>query len=854
MAFELAAFNRTMSFDKSQVNADKTVELILRDVNYQDIQKLIVTTNEFGSFSGTFILPNNGLTGHYEISVQAQKSFRDKLPFSGNNQIYGSVGFSVEEYKRPKFSASFNKVKETFKLNDSLIVKGVATAYAGSAISDAKVVYRVKRQVRYPKWWYWYRPYWNQSEAQEISHGEVVTNEKGEFEISFLAQPDKSISAKDLPTFHYKITADITDINGETRSTSTVVNVGYHTLIASIGIDAKIDKESKENKLTIDTKNLNGEFVPAKGVLKIYKVASSNKVYRKRPWSAPDYQVISKVEFEKQFPHDVYANNKSSEFETGKLIFEKAFNTEKDKEVALKNIKKWDSGKYIAVVESTDKFEQKITDRVQFEVFSDSDDKVADKQLFTIKFDKDEYKPNDKIKLRIGSASNDMSVIIDVEKNHKVIRTEVLQLNDELKTISIPVNKEDLGGFGISYYFVNYNSFESGKVLVSVPYPKTELEIETLTFRNKLQPGQEETWSFKIKGPKGDKVVAEILTSMYDASLDQFKMHQWSFQPIYNKFYRTVTTSRASNSFRNSNFRVFQKPFKYTSVSHQNYDALNWFGFSFGRSYYDNIMPVSMEMEEVTVTTKGRPRRGIVQLAKAKGDLTSAPMGESMDGATYANGAIVNDKDEIGESSQEEVTDFSNVKIRTDFKETAFFFPHLTTDKKGNVSFEFTTPESLTKWKLQLLAHTKDLNSALKTLETVTQKELLVLPNPPRFLREGDEIVFSSKISNLTEKQLQGVAELQLFDAITNESIDIALGNDHKIQSFSVDSKGNTNLQWILKIPFNVQAVQYKIIAKAGDYSDGEQNVLPVLSNRMLVTETLPMWVRSNQTKTFTLD
>ncbi len=205
------------------------------------------------------------------------------------------------------------------------------------------------------------------------------------------------------------------------------------------------------------------------------------------------------------------------------------------------------------------------------------------------------------------------------------------------------------------------------------------------------------------------------------------------------------------------------------------------------------------------------------------------------------------------------------IQIRKNLQETAFFFPQLHTDQEGNVSFSFTTPEALTKWKLQLLAHTKTLESATSTLETVTQKELMVIPNAPRFLREGDKITISTKIANISDKNLSGQAVLQLFDALTGKDISstlirnfdnsLPLGEMAKPErDFSVDAKGNTQVSWNLFIPDDVQAVQYKVIAKAGDFSDGEQNALPVLTNRMLVTETLPMWIRSNQTKTFTLD
>ena len=220
-------------------------------------------------------------------------------------------------------------------------------------------------------------------------------------------------------------------------------------------------------------------------------------------------------------------------------------------------------------------------------------------------------------------------------------------------------------------------------------------------------------------------------------------------------------------------------------------------------------------------------------------------------GAKAVNGVIIITTKNGSSKIENELL---KVQTRKDFKETAFFYPHLTTDKNGDISFNFTIPEALTRWKLQLLAHTKDATSALKTLTTVTQKELMVIPNPPRFLREGDEIIFSSKIANLSNKKLNGIAQLILTDVIYGKEINHLIENRSTSQNFTVDEKGNTYIRWKLNIPNGIQAIQYKIVAKAGDFSDGEQNALPVLSNRMLVTETLPMWVKSNQTKTFSLD
>src|SRR5690606_18532721 len=285
---------------KSEVVVNEPVYATLYDVNDDEITELKFKTNEFGSISGEFILPNTGLNGEYHIEFDG-----DEEDFLIDHY------FSVEEYKRPKFETKFNPITETYKVNDSVNVKGTALAYAGSNITDAKVVYRVHRNVQYPHWYFWRRPWFN-SEPQEITHGESTTNEKGEFEITFKAIPDMSVDKTSLPIFNYEITADVTDLNGETRSATTIVNVGYHALLATISIPDKLNKNDNDQKINIDTKNLNGEFVAATGVVKIYKLQAPNRVLRSRPWAAPDYQEFSEEAFRNLFPNDAYNNEHDS--------------------------------------------------------------------------------------------------------------------------------------------------------------------------------------------------------------------------------------------------------------------------------------------------------------------------------------------------------------------------------------------------------------------------------------------------------------------------------------------------------------------------------------------------------------
>lgn len=812
--------------NKSEIVANERVYVTLHNTNREEIKELELKTNDFGSVSGEFILPSDGINGLYSIEMDGYE-----------DDFQTEHSFSVEEYKRPKFEATFNPVTETYKVNDSVTVKGLAQAYAGSSITDAKVTYRVHRKVEYPRWVHWYRPAYY-GESQEISHGETTTNDKGEFEITFQAIPARAAKAENMPVFRYEITVDVTDINGETRSANTSVNVGYHTMTATIVSATKIDKSKKDNTLSIEAKNLNGQDVTASGIITAYKLLAPKEVLRPRPWQEPDYQKLSEEEFKTLFPHEAYKDESNqANWEKGQLVFKETFDTSKSKELALGHLKKWKTGLYVIELESQDKFGQTVKDQLRVTVVDSKKKTVLDNEMFSASLDQQEYQVGETIALSIASAARNMTVYVEVEKNKTLVNSQKLTLNNEVNTLEIPVNKDDIGGFVVHVHYAIYNYFGYQQLHVAVPYPKTDLEIETLTFRDKLQPGEDETWSFKIKGPKGEQVSAELLASMYDASLDQFRTHNWTFNPLRQPSYHAAFSKTASGNFGTGRFRVYVPHNYWHNFALQSPVDWNWFGLHFG-NYYNNLKR----------TLEGRVAD--LQIQQKESDKL-----EEVVAVGY--GTQEKDKEFTDTKHSEDLqkeNDSQAIQIRKNLQETAFFFPKLQTDKEGNVTFGFTSPEALTQWNLQLLAHTKELNSQTKTLETVTQKELMVIPNAPRFLREGDTIVFSAKIANLSDGPLSGQAELQLFDAVSGKNITSDLVRLNTIETFSVEKENNTQMSWELSIPDTIQAVQYKILAKAGDFSDGEQNALPVLSNRMLVTETLPMWIRSNETRTFALD
>lgn len=828
--FKGIAFKRNNM--STEVLKNIKTRVLLLDANNQEVGRQEYNTNDYGSFNGQFIVPNLGLNGEYSLVISSEEI-----------NLSGQTSFSVEEYKRPKFETKINPVTESYQVNDSVVLTGTATAFAGSTITTAKVGYTVRRVVQYPPWYYWSRPY-ARSTAQEIAHGETTTNEEGKYQITFKALPDSSIPEKDLPIFTYEVTVDVTDINGETHSTSTIVRVGYHSLLAKITVVNELDKDKSNQSLEISTTNLNGQVVPATGTLKIYKLKGPDKVLRERPWTAPEFSSFTQEEFKNLFPHESYSNEEDpTNWEKGAMVWRADFDTEKTDKITLGQIKPWESGRYAIELESKDKFGKAVKDVVHTTVFSKKDKQVADNKLFEIKTDKESYALGEIAKVTLASSAKHLKVTVFVEKNKENIETIIVTLSNNSKTISIPIDKTDLGGFAIRYSFSAFNGFVNGTQSILVPYPSTRLDLETITFRDKLAPGTMETWSFKIKGPKGEKVVAEVLASMYDASLDTFKEHNWYFNPAEKPSYHSIYNSNAQQSFGIVYFNTKIGQIDGPVFSTQGYDTFNWFDFYFG-------------------TGNGRYRTEMMM--KNSGPIAMEVMDDEQEVAFQVIDPSTLNKnspfDETNEGNAEIESGLKQIQIRKNLQETAFFFPQLMTDSEGNVSFGFETPEALTQWKLQILAHTPTLESTVETFKAVTQKELMVTPNIPRFLREGDTITISYKISNLTDKQLTGKATILFQDAltgkdITNEillfSVSESPGNNI---DFKVGEKNNSQVSWTITVPKNVQAVQYTVMAKAGDFSDGEQNTLPVLTNRMLVTETMPMWVNSNNTKTFTLN
>lgn len=859
--FKGIAISKENKVTESKVLSSFNTMLQLKDANGQKVDELKLVTNQYGSYHGSFKLPEGTLNGNFSLYDSA-----------GNGYHY----FSVEEYKRPKFSVEVKKPSGTYRINDSIKVTGIVKAYAGNNVDGAEVKYRVVRKVRYPLWWdagfmrpgngRKIMPPYGRNEEVEITNGNTVTDEKGEFAVTFKALPDESINKKDQPTFYYEVSADITDLNGETRSGETSVAVAYQALQLNIDIDDKMNVDSFY-AVKIRSTNTNDVFEPVDVDLTIYKLGEPDKIFRERYWDMPDQFVMSRDEYYASFPYDVYKDE--DEVKNWKVLGKEVYLTFLTNDSAAASLQlekrirpdaKIFPGWYKIIVTAKDKYGEEVKAEKYIQLTGRSTAATTDPVIVNVP--RSSAKPGEKIAYDIGTGFDNAWLIHTIIKPDSNIVTDILQLqSNKPYTNEMTVTEKDRGGITMNYVFVKHNRVYNGDENFAVAWNNKELHITYQTFRDKLLPGANEKWTVKISGDKGEKAAAEMLAGMYDASLDQFVQHNWPglyiwpFTPGYIHWSKENFDSDISDDYDNED-EVDEKQVN------KSYDKLgaDWWASSLYYNYkklkVTNVLANQKSQLFGLKTEMRAAAPGAVDqiqftppVAKKDGDANMAYYtsdGLAVNQAVYAWTNEHNLKpDYTGEPKPG-----APIQVRKNFNETAFFFPDLTTDAEGNISFSTILPEALTQWKLMTLAHTKDLKSGYAEKTLVTQKPLMIQPNAPRFMREGDKMEFSAKVVNLGESDITGSAILELLDAATNKSVDMAFGNNSPSQGFTVKAGQSVSVKYAISIPVDFNsALTYRIIAKANDFSDGEEMSLLVLTNRALVTESMPLNLRSTGKK-----
>ncbi|SFE72201.1 alpha-2-macroglobulin family protein [Flavobacterium xueshanense] len=987
--------------DKTSVVAKTSFKITIQDPNGTVFKEFDVVTNEYGSFFGEFLLPKSGLTGNFRMTADEPDNNKNFIFVKTNDQHQfwddiefndSEISFRVEEYKRPKFEVTFEPFKNAYQVNQKVSVNGLAKAFSGSNISDAKVAYKVTLIPYTLNNGYYYH---QNGKSEIILVGETKTDATGKFEINFIAKPFENASKEQLPIFEYYITASVTDSNGETHQAQTNVRIGYHSLTLTATIPKRIETKNK-NEIELNSTNLNGEFLAVKVEIKLYYVSPFSNKFKSRVFPKPEIETISKEDFQRSFPYE--DNKKPNDLKlTEILVFSKKIDTEKDKKIALDFISKYKSGNYKVVFSAKDAFENPIETISNFQLIQ-SKDKIDSSKLFVAEQINTDAKKDGFVLVKLKSVIPELYINTTGNYQSSLYFENTFHLQNNETIVKIPLKKEFEKSMKIGFESIFENQTFYDQIEVILKEEESKLKFTVESFRNKIQPGSSENWSFQLKTFNTSKE-AEVLASMYDSSLDQFAKRDWNglkfndynynsanfktglgfdktssyirnLNPIFNRIELIDETTKLmwfgfnfNDSFTKQQLKEYQKQLNTKSKKPLNAKMISgivtdgkyplpgarvtiegiergtqtdfdgyyqieaavgeeltfsYIGFETKKiAIVSNRIDVQLEesdnnLEEVVVVGYSSVKKKSLTAAtpevveeadnqiyntagidmKLEGKASGITIrGNSSISGNYKNALYIVDGEPITEeqfklispsdiisvdilkaekatalygskgangviiiTTKKALEALTQVKARKNLSETAFFYPNLKTDAKGKVSFNFTSPEALTAWKLRLLAHNKEAGSGYLEKSVITQKELMVTPNFPRFFREKDSIVITAKVANITSTAKTGIAVLQLFDATTMQSIDAKMRNANTVRNFKIAPFGNTTVSWKIYIPEGLQGVQYKVLAKAGNFSDGEENILPVLTNNMLVTESIPIWVRENSKKEYTFE
>ncbi len=844
--FKGLLITRDLKTKRYKAASQQRSKLFLLDVNAQKIDSLLLKSNDYGSIQGSFKLPQNLLNGEFTI--------RDEQ--SGDQKT-----FSVEEYKRPSFYVMYDTVKGSYRVGDSIKLSGSVLAYAGNSIDRAKLTYRVYRESRFPYPWM-FRYYPSRSET-EITIGETITDENGKFNIRFIAEPDKSVSKSTKPIYTYRIESTVTDLNGESRSAANTVAASYQSfeISSSISDKSSILKDSLYN-IPVTTINAAGTFIREELSVSLINLSAPARLIRKRYWEQPDQFIMSESDFIKSFPNDEYKNESDvKSWVHGRVIYSHEDSTTMSRSFKLDReaISSLKPGWYLMEFKAKDLDGEEIIDKKYIEI-RDNAAKGAGLSYNIIKEEDKTGEPGTSLKIQTGSDANDIFVIRRKQAiSDSATKYSFYNLDQHINHSTIEIREIDRGGFAIQDVFVKNNRWYVSVHNISVPWANKELQISYQTWKDKTKPGSKEEWKIKIAGYKKDEVMAEVLTSMYDASLDQFVDHSWAIPDIYPVYDRGDTWDNTSNFRDVTSYKRPEVVRPSNAVMQNIYDELlnfnNRVAWGSGVRTMDamgyNSSAMDVQLQEPLKRTgnkygKDRSESTPIELAKFKQpnigkeeerqEPSIHPVSDNMDG----NNNIP-------------------VQIRKNFNETAFFQPDLKTDTQGNVVITFTMPDALTKWKWMLLANTKDLSFGYSEKFVVTQKELMIQTNMPRFFRAGDTMMLPVKIANLSSRHLSGTVQMEWMDAGNNLKVDSVLGNVTPIQPFDIIASQSGVVFFPVIIPIHLnEPLLYRIIAKThmkdAEYSDGEENIIPVLSNRMLVTESLPLNMNEQNEKHFVFE
>lgn len=784
----------------------------LKDVNWQDLSTLNLITNEYGTFSGNFTLPQNGLNGTYQLQSK-----------------YGSTHFRVEEYRRPTFEVLFDKPTSSFSFGDTVSIKGSATTFSGVPVGNAIVKYHVTRSEE--RYWWWLP----QLPDKTIASGQTTSNPDGSFNISFHAS-EHDIDNPDR-VMAYSIQAEVTNLNGETQKNQSSVRISNSNLLITCTLPDVLYAPNFEG-LKIKANNLNGEEVPAKAIISITRLKSPGQLLSDRYWEAPDAFILEEKNFKEKFPNYPYKEeNKPENWPKGKKVFEQEIVLPLTNNIDLRKWLNVGFGHYLVEINAkTETGNQNAKWHKTVRLIDEKPSK-AEKTADWITPVKTQGEPGETAEIWISAINPQAPVRFELVKGDEILRSEIIRPDNKAYRLLIPIAESYRGNVVAQFVHVANNRNYQHYVTIEVPHNDKIIDITFNTFRDHLLPGENERWSLSLSDQNGKGIEAEMHATLYDASLEKFANLNWKrnfMQNRNNSFYRWKSNSfeQLAEILRYNNYApIFSKSFRWQ----KQIETINLLNFNAGG--YNNLYNSHKRSK------RNYSEEEIIPITRQENTMLYS-MSDDME--TIQKKDITNNQ-HTEPSLKQSTTDFSDIDIRSNFNETAFFYPHLYSDKNGKLEITFTIPEAITRWRMMGFAHSKDFKHGSVTRELVTRKNVSLAAYAPRFMRESDTLTISATVSNLTNEALSGNAVLQWTNAVTFEPITSNMMAGDSILNFKVEANSSSAISWKIIVPKGLQAATYKVMAKAGTHSDGEQKTLPVFTNRQLVTESLPFMARGGQ-------
>ena len=763
-----------MEKDSTRVLADKKYTVSLYDANNNETGKVEVRTNGFGSFSGQFVLPSPCLTGYF--SLRAADT---------------SVSFKVEEYKRPTFDVTFEPVKVEYQVGDSIEVVGMAKTFAGAPVQNARVHYNISRSYA----WVW--RFMGRGSARW--EGEAMTDADGKFTVPVHFEIDSDRRESPLWYYTYNIQADVTDGAGETQQANLSLPLGSTSMV--LNMDNLPDNLVKEKKLEIKltAMNLSGE-----------------------PVDTPvTYQV---VEMEEQ---------KDGQEKEGRKVL--TGTVEANKSFIPEAIYALPSGNYRLKLSAKDTQGRECTASKNFLLFSLNDKRPP--FVITDWFYQDglEFDAASPATVYIGSSEKNVYLLYDVFAGNKRLESKRIELSDSVVSFRFPYKKEYGDGILVSMAFVKDGRLYSHNARIMKPAPEKKLQLKWTTFRDKLRPGQQEEWKLTVLYPDGSPAEAEMLATMYDASLDKiYSAHKLDFGV---DFHYVVPLTYWNTSYMRNAYLYVDFPLKRLRAVPLEYSEL--------------IIPSTGRMEAMVVGYGGSPRATLAGALKIRGrSAANAVMNQEAvtDMVLQEEMVETSAQEKVEMGSSEELAETGDIQIRENFAETAFFYPQLRTNEKGEVSISFVLPESLTRWKFMGLAHTRNVDYGKIEATATASKEFMLQPNMPRFVRVGDKANIAASLMNLSDKGVKGTVRMELFNPETEKVF------YSQKQKFDVKGGETGHVNFTFEVSDKYAVMACRMVADGDTFSDGEQRYIPVLTDKQWVTETVPLNVNGEGAHTFSLE